>query len=583
MTSCSTSLPYAPRVELDPRVVLQPPLSRCGHGPGLILIRPSHFAECQEKNKSLDPEPLQKWAEESYAIVQISVDAESSGDEACVLDFVKTAIERLISLPECDKKDQFGLLLYGSPADYAPGFVKILDAIVAARVAAVVYFGIWDTLAEIPALVHAPGASNGIQETDSRTVYSYPDVSSAGFIVPGHADFKYSTAGVAHTRSLSFLKKHLDGPYFNLEKIWEEHTYYEFGDRSVEKTMATMVQEPYVNHVPTMTGGIGRARLSNFYLNHFIFNNPDDTALELISRTVGIDRVVDEFIFSLTHNKEIDWLIPGIPPTRKPLRIPFTSVVNIRGDRLYHEHIAWDQATVLVQLGLMPEYLPYPYALPDGRLPGRGKRFEYQVPAAGVQTAEKLENEHKIPSNQMFEYKDWTAGIREDVTEALLALVNTFHNIEPHRSHRGMTGNKKTQKTTQYAQFLVGRQSELGHVRYPRARASAEEWADYRSAKSLWLMLGDPGYVSWTAALPFFLAAVKAASGRLIKPRQKPKCLWKEPDLYLTPRGSPLPTITDKYSESHPRLLRQAIPVRPFTLAVKHTIPPLLVATDTWL
>ncbi|GFF55557.1 hypothetical protein CNMCM6069_009599 [Aspergillus lentulus] len=405
MASSSTSLPSAPRVDLHPRVVLQPPLSRCGHGPGLILIRPSHFAECQEKNKSLDPEPLQKWAEESYAIVQISLDAESSGDKDCVLDAVKTAIESLDSLRECDKKDQFGLLVYGSETGYAPEFAKILDAIVAARIAALVYCGRWETLAEIPALVHIPGASNGIQETESRTVYTYPGVSSAGFIVPGHADFKYSTAGVAHTRSLSFLKKHLDGPYFNLEKIWEEHTYYEFGDRSVEKTMATMVQEPYVNHVPTMTGGIGRARLSNFYLNHFIFNNPDDTALELISRTVGIDRVVDEFIFSLTHNKEIDWLIPGIPPTGKPLRIPFTSVVNIRGDRLYHEHIAWDQATVLVQLGLMPEYLPYPYALPDGRLPGPGKRFEYRVPAAGVETAEKLEDEQKIPSNQMFEYK----------------------------------------------------------------------------------------------------------------------------------------------------------------------------------
>ncbi|RHZ54485.1 hypothetical protein CDV55_104306 [Aspergillus turcosus] len=405
MTSSSTSLPSAPRVELNPRVVLQPPLSRCGHGPGLILIRPSHFAECQEKNKSLDPEPLQKWAEESYAVVQISLDTQSSADTTCVFELVKTAIGRLNSLRECDKNDQFGLLVYGSPANYASGFGKSLDVIATARMAAVVYFGPWDPLARIPALVHRPRASNGSRETESLTEYSYPDVSSAGFIVPGHSDFKYSTAGVAHTRSLSFLKKHLDGPYFDLEKIWEEHTYYEFGDRSVEKTMATMVQEPYVNHVPTMTGGIGRARLSNFYLNHFIFNNPDDTALELISRTVGIDRVVDEFIFSLTHNKEIDWLIPGIPPSGKHLRIPFTSVVNIRGDRLYHEHIAWDQATVLVQLGLMPEYLPYPYALPDGRLPGPGKRFEYRVPAAGVETAEKLENEHKIPSNQMFEYK----------------------------------------------------------------------------------------------------------------------------------------------------------------------------------
>jgi carboxymethylenebutenolidase len=72
--------------------------------------------------------------------------------------------------------------------------------------------------------------------------------------------------------------------------------------------MNTMVQEPYVNHIPTLTGGIGRKELSHFYANHFIFNNPVNTALELVSRTLGIDRVVDEFIMSFTHDRMIDWL-----------------------------------------------------------------------------------------------------------------------------------------------------------------------------------------------------------------------------------------------------------------------------------
>lgn len=81
-----------------------------------------------------------------------------------------------------------------------------------------------------------------------------------------------------------------------------------------------------------------------------------------------------------------------------------TAIVNIRGDRLYHEHIAWDQATILVQLGLIPEYLPYPYTLPDGRQAGPGKRFEYRVPAGGAETAQKLKDEHSVPSNQMLEY-----------------------------------------------------------------------------------------------------------------------------------------------------------------------------------
>lgn len=96
--------------------------------------------------------------------------------------------------------------------------------------------------------------------------------------------------------------------------------------------------------------------------------------------------------------------LPGIPPTGRYVQLPFTAVVNIRGDRLYHEHIAWDQATALVQLGLLPEYLPYPHALPDGRTAAAGKRFEYKVPAAGSDTAEKMRNKNGVESNQMFSH-----------------------------------------------------------------------------------------------------------------------------------------------------------------------------------
>ncbi|OJJ73407.1 hypothetical protein ASPBRDRAFT_148991 [Aspergillus brasiliensis CBS 101740] len=408
MSSESTSLPSAPRKDLGDNIVLQPPLSRCGHGPGLILIRPANVAECQSKNTSLDPEPLQKWAEESYAVAQITLDLDPSAGLSHLSDRINSAVAALGSLPECDNKQKFGLLVYGSFSDYAPTFrISLLNHLNDTNhVAAVVYHSTWITpinAPSTPTLTHVPGSRTPTTTTinGSNNYYIYPEVSSPGFIIPGHPDFRYSTASVAHTRSLTFLKTHLNGPYFDLEKIWAEHTYYEFDVRSVEKTMATMVQEPYVNHIPTMTGGIGRTNLSNFYLHHFIFNNPDDTALELISRTVGIDRVVDEFIFSFTHDKEVDWLIPGIPPTHKPLRIPFTSVVNIRGDRLYHEHIAWDQATVLVQLGLLPQWLPFPYELPGGRTPAPGKRFEYKVPAGGVETAEKLRDESAVESNGM--------------------------------------------------------------------------------------------------------------------------------------------------------------------------------------
>ena len=104
------------------------------------------------------------------------------------------------------------------------------------------------------------------------------------------------------------MKPLLGGPYFDLEAIWDEHTKYEFEDRSVDKTMATMVDEPYVNHIPTLTGGIGRENLTKFYRDHFIHSNAEDAQLELVSRTVGIDRIVDEFLFNFTHDRVVDWL-----------------------------------------------------------------------------------------------------------------------------------------------------------------------------------------------------------------------------------------------------------------------------------
>lgn len=104
-------------------------------------------------------------------------------------------------------------------------------------------------------------------------------------------------------------------------------------------------------------------------------------------------------LLTVTHR------IPGIPPTGIKLEIPFTAVVNFRGDRLYHEHISWDQGTVLRQLGLLPDYLPYPYPLPNGVTPKSGFQFEYQVPVAGTEAAGKMRDKDSVPSNEMFSYK----------------------------------------------------------------------------------------------------------------------------------------------------------------------------------
>ena len=184
-----------------------------------------------------------------------------------------------------------------------------------------------------------------------------------------------------------------------------------FENRSVAHTMATMVQEPYVNHVPTMTGGIGRKELTDFYTNHFIYSNPDGTELELISRTIGIDRIVDEFIFKLEHNKTVDWLLPAVPPTGVNVEIPMMAVVNIRGDRLYHEHISWDHGTVLRQVGLMPEYLPWTKSMPDKSYFEKDSKksdkgaMEFRLPVAGIDTARKMREKSSVQSNAMFDYR----------------------------------------------------------------------------------------------------------------------------------------------------------------------------------
>lgn len=187
-------------------------------------------------------------------------------------------------------------------------------------------------------------------------------------------------ASMAHSRTIALLRS-VVGPVYDLNHLWDMHCYYEFLTRDVDATMATMVPEPYVNHIPTMTGGVGYTQLHRFYKNHFVNANPDDTTLIPISRTIGADRVVDEMIFCFTHDREIDWMLPGVAPTGKRVEIPVVAIINFRGDKLYHEHIYWDQASVLVQIGLLD---------PKG------------LPVAGIETTRKLLDE-SLPSNTLME------------------------------------------------------------------------------------------------------------------------------------------------------------------------------------
>jgi carboxymethylenebutenolidase len=144
-------------------------------------------------------------------------------------------------------------------------------------------------------------------------------------------------------------------PQPDLTRIWEEHTKHEFLTRDTEATLATMVEDAYVNHVPVLTGGAGKSALRTFYSHDFIPGMPPDTKLMPISQTVGENQLVDEMIFSFTHTQEMPWMLPGIAPTNRYVEVALVAIVRFRDGQLAHEHIYWDQASVLKQIGLLED------------------------------------------------------------------------------------------------------------------------------------------------------------------------------------------------------------------------------------
>jgi carboxymethylenebutenolidase len=141
----------------------------------------------------------------------------------------------------------------------------------------------------------------------------------------------------------------------DLSRLWEEHTNHEFSTRDTDATLATMADDAYVNHVPVLTGGAGKSALRIFYSVDFIPRMPPDTKLTPISRTVGEDQLVDEMIFSFTHTQEMPWMLPGVPPTNRYVEVALVAIVRFRDGKLAHEHIYWDQASVLKQIGLLTD------------------------------------------------------------------------------------------------------------------------------------------------------------------------------------------------------------------------------------
>jgi carboxymethylenebutenolidase len=166
-----------------------------------------------------------------------------------------------------------------------------------------------------------------------------------------------------------------------LKEVWEEHMKGEFATKSVDDTMATMIEGGHINHVPTMTGGQGLKAIRDFYTRFFIPQMPPDTKTTPISRTIGDTQIVDEMIFEFTHTVPMDWMLPGIAPTGKRVEVALVAIIGFREGKVSHEHIYWDQASVLVQLGLLDAS---------------------RLPVAGRESAAKV-RDASLPSNQLIE------------------------------------------------------------------------------------------------------------------------------------------------------------------------------------
>jgi len=206
-----------------------------------------------------------------------------------------------------------------------------------------------------------------------------------GFADPGAKTYEAVEAGLAWSRALACMRKGFKTDVDIepvVQAVWDAKYKDEVPERGSMAVVTSMTQNsPHVTVVPTLEGGVGRRKLEEFYREYFIPSLVDDFQMRLVSRTIGVDRVVDEMVVSFTHSDEIDWILPGVPPTGKRVEVAMVSIVAVRGGKLVSEHMYWDQASVLVQVGLLnPKVVPRSM---------RSKGLK-RLPAVGVEAARQV-------------------------------------------------------------------------------------------------------------------------------------------------------------------------------------------------
>jgi carboxymethylenebutenolidase len=353
---------------------------------GFVALVPDLFWR-QERGVQLSDQTEAEW-QRAFELYQ-------GLDEAKAVDDSASAVEFLRKHPACTGR-------VGAVGFCLGGNLAYLLAVRYKPDCAVGYYGvsIEKALAEAtnlsaPLMLHIAGldrycpleAQKQIHEAlDANplaTIHDYPEQDHA-FGRPGGEHYNAQAAELANLRTLEFFVHHLAGAGLataekRLSDLWDEHVKYEFATRDTEDTLKTMVSDAYVNHVPVLTGGVGHDQLREFYSQRFIPQMPPDTSMTPVSRTIGIDRVVDEMVFEFTHTIKMDWMLPGVESTGKHVKAPLVVVVHFRDGKLAHEHIYWDQASVLAQLGLI-----------DAQ----------NLPVAGAESAEKV-LDPKLPANEL--------------------------------------------------------------------------------------------------------------------------------------------------------------------------------------
>ncbi|CAI6336286.1 unnamed protein product [Periconia digitata] len=242
-----------------------------------------------------------------------------------------------------------------------------------------------------------PGiGTGGLQSKIEYPVYTYEGV-DAGFAEHDLDEYDGVADALAWSRSLSMVRRGF-GAEVELERIWEENTENKYNTQNTKKVIETYTTNPtpIINFTPTLTGGKGHEELARFYENYFLPNHPPSFHMRLISRTVGVDRIVDELYIQFKHTCHMPWVLPSVRPTNKKVEIVVVSIVGMRGGKIWSERFYWDQASVLFQVGLLdPDDVPEDHK--DSGLE--------MLPVAGSEAARKIMDFDSEEGNDMID--DW--------------------------------------------------------------------------------------------------------------------------------------------------------------------------------